>query len=109
MDTDIDKVFKALADPSRRQLLDRLRGADGLTLNDLCRDLDMSRQGVAKHLKRLAEANLIVTRRPGRQIVHFLNPVPIQQIADRWIGKYEQGRLRLLTQLKQDLEEEPDE
>jgi DNA-binding transcriptional ArsR family regulator len=109
VDTDMDKVFKALADPSRRLLLDRLRASNGLTLSELCRDLDMSRQGVAKHLKRLAEANLVVTRRPGRQNMHYLNPVPIQQIADRWIGNYEQGRLRLLTQLKQDLEKEADE
>jgi len=102
----MDKVFKALADASRRQLLDRLRADNGQTLGELCQDLDMSRQAVTKHLKILEAANLVVTQRRGREKLHFLNPVPIHEIADRWIGKYEQGRLRLLADLKKHLEGE---
>jgi DNA-binding transcriptional ArsR family regulator len=105
---DLDKVFKALADASRRQLLDRLRADNGQTLGQLCQHLDMSRQAVTKHLKLLEEAGLVVTIWRGREKFHYLNPVPIHQIADRWIGKYERGRLRVLAELKQNLEGETD-
>ena len=104
----MDKVFKGLADASRRQLLDRLRARNGQTLGQLCHDLDMTRQAVTKHLKVLEAANLVATLRRGREKLHFLNPVPIHEIAERWIGKYEQGRLRLLAQLKKNLEGEFD-
>lgn len=104
----MDKVFKGLADASRRQLLDRLRARNGQTLGELCHDLDMTRQAVTKHLKVLEAANLVATLRRGREKLHFLNPVPIHEIAERWIGKYEQGRLRLLAQLKKNLEGEFD-
>ena len=105
----MDKVFKALADPGRRQLLDRLHANNGQTLGELCGYLDMSRQAVTKHLKLLEAANLVVTVRRGRQKLHYLNPVPIQQIADRWINKFERGRLRALAELKKQLERETDE
>ena len=108
MNADLDKVFKALADPGRRQLLDRLHHENGQTLTELCGNLDMSRQAVTKHLKLLEAANLIATIRRGREKLHFLNPVPILEIADRWIHKYERGRLRVLAELKQRLEEETD-
>jgi len=104
----LDKVFKALADASRRQLLDRLRADNGQTLGQLCTHLDMSRQAVTKHLKLLEEAGLVVTIWRGREKFHYLNPVPIHQIADRWIDKYERGRLRVLAELKQNLEGETD-
>lgn len=104
----MDKVFKALADPSRRQLLDRLRLENGQTLGKLCENLDMTRQAVTKHLKILEEATLVVTIRRGREKLHYLNPLPIHEIAERWIGKYELGRLRLITELKQTLEQEND-
>jgi DNA-binding transcriptional ArsR family regulator len=103
----MDKVFKALADPSRRQLLDRLHVDNGLTLGALSEHLDMTRQAVTKHLKLLEEANLVVTIWQGREKLHYLNPVPINEIADRWIGKYERGRLRALAELKKKLEGEP--
>jgi DNA-binding transcriptional ArsR family regulator len=102
---DEDKVFKALADASRRQLLDRLRKKNGLSLNELCRKHDMSRQAVTKHLVLLEAANLVVTTKRGREKLHFLNPVPINDIYMRWIGKFEQGRLQALHNLKQALEE----
>jgi len=105
---DLDAVFRALADASRRQLLDRLFARNAQTLNELCTGLDMTRQAVTKHLAILEEAHLIATRRQGREKLHFLNPVPIHAIADRWIGKYEQGRLRLLADLKKRLEGESD-
>jgi len=105
---DLDKVFKALADASRRQLLDRLRADNGQTLGQLCQHLDMSRQAVTKHLKLLEEAGLVVTIWRGREKFHYLDPVPIHQIADRWIDKYERGRLRVLAELKQNLEGETD-
>jgi DNA-binding transcriptional ArsR family regulator len=108
MDADMDKVFKALADPGRRRLLDRLQSNNGQTLGELCRLLDMSRQAVTKHLKLLEEANLVATIWRGREKLHFLNPVPILEIADRWIGKYERGRLRVLADLKRNLEGESD-
>jgi DNA-binding transcriptional ArsR family regulator len=104
MDADMDKVFKALSDPGRRKLLDRLHAENGQTLGELCGHLEMSRQAVTKHLKLLEEANLVATVWRGREKLHFLNPVPILEIADRWIGKYERGRLRALAELKKNLE-----
>ena len=104
----MDKVFKALADPGRRQLLDRLHAVNGQTLGELCEHLDITRQAVTKHLKLLEEANLVVTIWRGREKLHFVNPVPILEIADRWIGKYERGRLRALADLKKTLEGETD-
>ncbi len=104
--THFDKVFKALADPGRRLLLDRLYRNNGQTLGQLCEPLDMTRQAVTKHLKLLEEATLVVTIRRGREKFHYLNPVPIHEIAERWIGKYERGRLRALAELKKNLEGE---
>ncbi|MBX3444175.1 MAG: helix-turn-helix transcriptional regulator [Planctomyces sp.] len=104
----MDRVFKALADPARRTLLDRLFADNGQTLGQLCEHLDMTRQAVAKHLRLLEEANLIATRRQGREKLHFLNPVPIHQIGERWIRKFERGRLRALSDLKQALETHDD-
>ncbi len=101
---DIDLLFKALADPSRRKLLDLLHAHDGRTLNDLCEHLDMTRQGVTQHLVLLESANLIATVRRGREKLHFLNPVPLQEIYERWIAKFEKPRLKALTDLKQRLE-----
>jgi len=101
---DADFVFRSLADPSRRLLLDRLFIKNGQTLSDLCNGIEMTRQAVSKHLRILEEANLIATRRRGRDKLHFLNPVPIHQIADRWINKYERVQLRGLTDLKNALE-----
>jgi DNA-binding transcriptional ArsR family regulator len=100
----MDEVFKALADPSRRQLLDSLNQRSGQNLRELCGGLDMARQSVTKHLAILEAANLVVARRQGREKLHFINPVPINEIAERWIGKFEQGRLRALSALKQALE-----
>lgn len=97
-------MFKAIADPGRRRLLDRLHARNGQTLGELCEGLDVTRQAVTKHLKLLEEANLVVTIRRGREKLHYLNPVPILSIADRWIGKYERGRLRALADLKKNLE-----
>ena len=105
---DADPVFKALADPARRALLDRLRERGGQTLRQLCQDHAMSRQAVTKHLNILEAANLVVSERRGRERLHHLNPVPIQEIADRWIGKYERGRLGALADLKRRLEGESD-
>jgi len=101
---DDDAVFRALADPSRRQLLDRLHERNGQTLGELCRELDMTRQAVTKHLAILEEANLVATRRSGREKLHFINPVPINEIAERWIGKFERPRLAALSDLKRGLE-----
>ena len=100
---DADNVFKALADPSRRALLDLLHAHNGQTLTELCEHLDMTRQGVTKHLALLEAANLVVTVRRGREKLHYLNPVPIHEIAARWIGKYERRRLRALDELKKGL------
>jgi DNA-binding transcriptional ArsR family regulator len=108
MAADMDKVFKALADRGRRVLLDRLRVENGQTLGQLCVHLDMTRQAVTKHLKLLEEANLVVTIWRGREKLHYLNPVPIHEIADRWIGKFERGHLRVLAELKKQLEGETD-
>ena len=105
----MDAVFRALADESRRHLLDRLRMNDGQTLGELCADLAMSRQAVSKHLAVLEGANLVATRRRGREKLHFLNPVPINDIAERWIGRFERGRLGLLSDLKRQLEGDDDE
>src|SRR5262245_45883832 len=107
VDADMDKVFKALADPSRRELLDRLRAENGQTLGQLCAHLDMTRQAVTKHLVVLEKANLVAVVWRGREKLHYLNPVPIHAIAERWIGKFERGRLRILAELKEKLEGEP--
>ena len=101
----MDAVFKALADASRRELLDRLHADNGQTLNELCARLAMTRQAVSKHLAILEEANLVATVRRGREKLHYLNPVPIHEIAERWIGKYERHRLTALGELKKALEE----
>jgi DNA-binding transcriptional ArsR family regulator len=106
---DIDKVFKALADPTRRQLLDRLFENNGLTLGDICENLNMARQSVSKHLAILEEADLVVTEWRGREKLHYLNPVPIHEIYVRWIGKYERSRLQALSDLKQSLESNSEE
>jgi DNA-binding transcriptional ArsR family regulator len=98
-------VFKALADPTRRFLLDRLFERDGRTLGELESELDMTRFGVMKHLRVLEEAGLVVTRRRGREKLHFLNPVPIRLIHDRWIDKYTEPRVSALAELKTELEE----
>jgi DNA-binding transcriptional ArsR family regulator len=101
----LNLVFKALADPSRRYLLDRLHEKNGLALNELCEHLDMTRQAVAKHMALLEEAKLVVIIWHGREKLHYLNPAPIQQIYERWIGKYERHRLQALSRLKKELEE----
>jgi DNA-binding transcriptional ArsR family regulator len=102
----MDAVFKALADGSRRELLDRLHARNGQTLNELCEQMEMTRQAVTKHLGILEDANLIATVKTGREKAHYLNPVPINDIAERWIGKYERGRLKALSDLKKSLERE---
>ena len=106
MVTDEDKVFKALADASHRQLLDRLRKKNGLTLGDLCEGHDMSRQAVTKHLALLEAANLVVTQWRGREKLHYPNPAPINDIYVRWIDSFEKGRLQALHNLKQALQED---
>ena len=98
-------VFKALADPTRRFLLDKLFERDGQTLTELEQDLDMTRFGVMKHLKILEEAGLVVTRKQGREKLHYLNPVPIRLIHDRWIDKYTERRVSALADLKAQLED----
>ena len=102
--TDVDPVFKALADPSRRLLLDKLFEQNGQTLGALCADLDMTRQAVTQHLAILEAANLISTLKRGREKLHYLNPVPIHEAFDRWIRKFERPRLRALGDLKRQLE-----
>jgi DNA-binding transcriptional ArsR family regulator len=104
----MDKVFKALADATRRKLLDRLHAQNGQTLGELCEHLAMTRQAVTKHLVLLEEANLVATVRRGREKLHYLNPVPINQIAERWIGKFERHRLQALSELKTKLESKDD-
>jgi DNA-binding transcriptional ArsR family regulator len=99
-----DAVFRALADASRRRLLDGLHERNGQTLSELCQGLDMTRQAVTKHLTILEAANLVSTRRRGREKLHFINAVPIHDIAERWIGKFERPRLGALAQLKRSLE-----
>jgi DNA-binding transcriptional ArsR family regulator len=100
----MDDVFRALADASRRELLDRLRAENGQTLGELCARLDMTRQAVSKHLAILENANLVATMRRGREKLHYLNPVPIHEIAERWIGKFDRSRLQALSELKKHLE-----
>jgi DNA-binding transcriptional ArsR family regulator len=101
---DTDLLFKSLADPGRRKLLDMLHAHDGRSLNDLCEHLDMTRQGVTQHLAVLESANLVVTVWRGREKLHFLNPVPLQEIYERWIAKFEKPRLKALSNLKRQLE-----
>jgi DNA-binding transcriptional ArsR family regulator len=101
----MDAVFKALADESRRKLLDLLHKNNGQRLGELCEHLDMTRQAVTKHLLLLEAANLVVVVWRGREKLHYLNPVPIHEIAERWIGKYERHRLQALSDLKKGLEE----
>src|SRR5437764_9983615 len=105
MKDDQDRVFKALADPTRRLLLDQLYERDGRTLTELESELEMTRFGVMKHLRVLEDADLVVTRRAGREKHHFLNPVPIRLIHDRWIDKYTERRVAALADLKSELEE----
>ena len=100
----MDGVFRALADKSRRRLLDRLRAHNGQSLGALCKGLLMSRQAVTKHLRILEAANLVTTRREGRLKLHFINPVPIHDIAERWIGRFEAARLDAIADLKRNLE-----
>jgi DNA-binding transcriptional ArsR family regulator len=104
----MDDVFKALADASRRSLLDRLHAENGQTLNELCDGLAMTRQAVTKHLSVLEAANLITAIRQGREKLHYLNPVPIHQIGERWIKKFERGKLTALSELKRQLEKRDD-
>lgn len=103
--SDTDLLFKALADPSRRKLLDLLNARDSQTLGDLCEHLEMTRQAVTQHLSVLEAANLVVTAWRGREKLHFLNPVPLQEIYDRWISRFERSRLHALRDLKQKLED----
>ena len=104
--TDDDRSFKALADPTRRLLLDRLFARDGRTLTELESELEMTRFGVMKHLRVLEDAGLVVTRREGREKLHFLNVVPIRLVHDRWIDKFTERRVSALTDLKRQLEED---
>src|SRR5579872_5649762 len=104
----MDAVFKALADPSRRKLLDQLYRTNGQTLTELCKYLDMTRQAVTKHLALLESANLVTAVWRGREKLHYLNPVPLHEIYERWIGKYERHRLQALSDLKKNLERKKD-
>jgi DNA-binding transcriptional ArsR family regulator len=106
--SDADLLFKALADPGRRKLMDRLHAHDGQTLTELCQHLDMSRQGVTQHLAVLEAANLVAVQWHGREKLHFLNPVPLQEIYERWIRKFEKSRLKALRGLKERLETDED-
>lgn len=106
---DEDKVFKALADASRRTLLDRLYERNGQTLTELCTGLGITRQSITQHLDLLEAANLISTARQGREKLHYVNPVPVHQIYERWIGKAERQRLKALHEFKRKLEENDDE
>ncbi|MDN8614279.1 ArsR/SmtB family transcription factor [Variovorax ginsengisoli] len=101
---DADKVFKALGDPTRRKLLDLLYEKNGQTLGELCEHLDMARQSAAQHIGLLEEANLISTVRRGREKLHFINPVPLHEVYERWVRKFERQRLGLLHDLKKELE-----
>ncbi|HJW15146.1 MAG TPA: metalloregulator ArsR/SmtB family transcription factor [Thermoanaerobaculia bacterium] len=105
---DIDRVLKAIASPARRRLLDSLRARNGQTLGELCTHLEMTRQAVSQHLERLEEVNLVATVRRGREKLHYLNPVPIHEIYERWIEKYERQRLEALRDLRKRLEGEDD-
>jgi DNA-binding transcriptional ArsR family regulator len=102
--TDSDVLFRALADPSRRKLLDALNAHDAQTLTQLCEHLDLTRQAVTQHLNNLENAGLVITRWRGREKLHFLNPVPLQEIYDRWISKFERSRIKALRDLKRRLE-----
>ena len=104
MKGDLDKVFKALADPTRRRLLDQLHRDNGQTLTALCQHMDMTRQAVTQHLQLLTDANLIAVVWQGREKLHYLNPVPLYEIQDRWINKFERSRLAALRDLKRKLE-----
>src|SRR3954467_6376154 len=104
--SDADLLFKALADPGRRKLMDRLHAHDGQTLGELCQHLDMTRQGVTQHLAVLEAATLVAVQWRGREKLHFLNPVPLQEIYDRWIRKFEHPRIKALSDLKHRLEED---
>lgn len=104
MKADVDKVFKALADPTRRRLLDQLHRDNGQTLNALCQHMDMTRQAVTQHLQVLEAANLVAIVWQGREKLHYLNPVPLFEIQERWIGKFERSRLTALRDLKKQLE-----
>lgn len=103
---DADKVFKALGDATRRKLLDLLAEKNGQTLRQLCENLDMTRQSATQHLGILEDANLVSTVRRGREKLHFINPVPLHEVYERWVRKFEHQRLSLLHDLKQELEEE---
>jgi DNA-binding transcriptional ArsR family regulator len=105
----MDKIFRALADASRRDLLDSLRMRNGQTLAELCEGLTMTRQAVSKHLSILEDANLVATLKRGREKLHYVNPVPLYEVAERWIGKFERDRLDALNDLKKSLEAEPGE
>src|SRR6187402_258737 len=109
MEREMDAVFKALADESRRKLLDQLHKSNGQSLGELCAHLDMTRQAVTKHLLLLEAANLVTVVWRGREKLHYLNPVPIHEISERWISKFERNRLRALAELKRKLEGEHDE
>jgi DNA-binding transcriptional ArsR family regulator len=104
--SDIDRVFKALADPTRRQVLDQLREREGQTLGELCARLAMTRQSASQHLGVLEAANLISTVRRGREKLHYLNPVPLQDIQERWIDRFERPRLRALSDIRRTAEEQ---
>ena len=104
----MDVVFKALADKTRRQLLDLLHAKNGRTLSELCEHLSMTRQGVTQHLQLLEDAHLVTTKWQGREKLHYLNPVPIYEIAERWIAPFERQRLGVLDELKNRLEGESD-
>ena len=106
---DLDKVFKALADPTRRRLLDLLHADNGQTLGALCEHMDMTRQAVTRHLQQLEQANLVAVVWQGREKLHYLNPVPLHEICARWIKKFERNRLGVLRGLKQRLERNRDE
>ena len=106
---DVDKVFKALADPTRRRLLDQLHRDNGQTLMALCEHMDMTRQAVTQHLQLLEEANLVAVVWQGREKLHYLNPVPLHEIYERWIAKFERSRLVALHHLKKRLEGDDDE
>ena len=106
--SDADLLFKALADPGRRKLMDHLHAHDGQTLTELCQHLDMSRQGVTQHLAVLEAANLVAVHWRGREKLHFLNPVPLQEVYERWIRKFEKPRLKALRSLKERLETDED-
>lgn len=105
----MEKVFRALADRTRRAILDRLFESNGLTLGELCEGRRMSRQAVSKHLSILEDAGLVAVVWQGREKRHYLNPLPVQEISDRWIAKYARGRARAISRLRAALEEEPDE